>query len=117
MGQVGWWIAGMAQITAAALIWRGHHYHLDGEAIGPLKRVFRVNRAAFVLWAVIATGYSALVWVIPFVPVWYRFLIIVLCLVGLLTAIPVWNQWLRRLQRRRQVEGAEQSTQADRPRE
>jgi hypothetical protein len=105
MSPVGEWVAGMAGLTGAVLAWRRRHAGLDGQAIGPLQRIFRVNRAALGLWVAIATVYSAVVWGMLLVPVWYRPPVMALCLVSLLVAIPVWNRWLRRLERQRQGKG------------
>jgi hypothetical protein len=98
VGVFGLWIYGLASLALGAVIWRKNHMHLDGQAIGPLKHVFLVNRNAFILWTISALALSAVCWVLPRLPVWYRIEAMVLSLLGLLTFIPIWNWWLRRKQ-------------------
>ena len=98
MGVIGEWICALAVLALGAIIWRQQHVHLDGQAIGPLKRVFRVNRRAVILWTVLALALSAVFWGLPLLPVWYRIGLMVLLLFGMLAYIPIWNWRLRRMQ-------------------
>jgi len=102
VGIFGLWICGLANLALGAVIWRKNHMHLDGQAVGPLKRVLRVNRNAFILWTISALALSAVCWVLPLLPVWYRIGAMVLSLLGLLAFIPIWNRWLRRKQQERE---------------
>jgi hypothetical protein len=79
--------------------------HLDGQAVGPLKRVFRVNRNAFILRTISALALSAVFWGLPLLAPPYRIGLIVLSLFGLLAFIPIWNSWLRRKQQEMENNG------------
>ena len=46
----GDWLVGLAALSVAILAWRQRHIHLDARRVGPLRRVFRLNRATAGLW-------------------------------------------------------------------
>jgi len=70
--------------------------HLNGRPVGPLRRVFRVNRVAVFVWLISAGVYSACWWGIPLIHGPYRILVPVVGLIGCAAFVPVWNGWLRR---------------------
>jgi hypothetical protein len=87
---------GVFLLTAGVLQFRRNHIHLNGRPVGPLRRVFKVNRATVYLWLFVLTMYSTVFWGLPLIPNSYQILIPAFILVGFVAFVPIWNGWLKR---------------------
>jgi hypothetical protein len=92
------WVVGSVLLIKTALFWCWQHRHLDGQPIGPLKRVFCLRRVAFLMPMLLMTVYSVFIWAIYLTPGFYRVLVPVVGMAVFAVFAVFWNRHIRRLQ-------------------
>jgi hypothetical protein len=97
---LGPYLAGLAAAVCIGLGWCLRHSHLDGQPVGPLRRVFRLRRVLPLLCGLLAAGWSVSFWAIYLTPGPYKALVPIIGLIGFAIFVPLWNRRLRRLQER-----------------